>query len=55
MSEMAKEIAFFCISECRVSYLKLLQMGEKTKTFCIFYNAIVQLVLIPFILLLLKK
>ncbi len=34
---------------------KVTANGRKDKTFCIFYNAIVQLVLIPFILLLLKK
>jgi len=36
MSEMAKEIAFFCISECRVSYLKLLQMSEMAKEIAFF-------------------
>ena len=35
--------------------LKVTANGRKDKTFCIFYNAIVQLVLIPFILLLIKK
>ena len=36
MSEMTKEIAFFCISECSVSYQKLLQMSEMTKEIAFF-------------------